>query len=71
MIMFVNNDGLQIKIIFENKNFKQQLLIKTLANDNYQHKTKIVYFIFNEILLVKFSLHEKMSFMSACMEFLG
>ena len=36
------NDGLQMKIIFANNNYRQQMLIKTLANDNYQYKTKII-----------------------------
>ena len=71
IIMFVNNNDLQVKIIFENKNFKQRPLIKTLANDNYQYETKIVYFIFSKILLVKLALQEEMSSKSACMKFLG
>lgn len=31
-----DNDGVQMKIIFANNNYKQQKLIKSLANNNYQ-----------------------------------
>ena len=65
IIIFVNGDDLQIKITFENKKFKQQLLIKNLVNDSYQYETKIVYFIFNKMLLEKLALHKKMSPMNA------
>ena len=41
--MFVNeNDGLQMKITFGNRSYKQRLLIEILANDNYQCKFKSV-----------------------------
>ena len=31
-----HNDGLQMKIILANNNYKQQMQTKTLANDDYQ-----------------------------------
>lgn len=43
MNMFVNeNDGLQMKITFAKKSYKQRLLIEILANDNYQCKFKSI-----------------------------
>ena len=36
------NDGLQMKFIFASNNYKQQMLIKILANDNYQYEFKSI-----------------------------
>lgn len=39
--MFLNkNDGLHIKTVFAGNNYKQQMLINTLANENYQCEFK-------------------------------
>ena len=37
-----DNHGLQMKIIFVNDNCQSQMLIKTLANENYQNEVKII-----------------------------
>ena len=43
MKMFVNkNDGLQIKIIFADNSYKQQMLINILQNENYKCKFKSI-----------------------------
>ena len=36
------NHGVQMKIIFVNDNCQPQMLINTLANDNYQNKIEVI-----------------------------
>ena len=40
--MINGNGGLKMKINFTNNNSKRQMRMKTLANDNYLHNTKII-----------------------------
>ena len=36
------NHGVQMKIIFVNDNCQPQMLINTLADDNYQNEIKVI-----------------------------